>query len=187
MISAWTFFIHTVVVAIIAVALVGVCWAIVVWAPFAIIMEFLKEVEEEIDEDTFSDDGRLHPHGHRHVVAPNETTALLDNETLASVEPARRSVAGGTVLGIHNLSISFPQFIVAIVSSIIFRVVDGTSEAIGDAEDIYLGKNGVAWVLRFGGLMALAGAVATRLIPPTKQERVMYENLRLMKEARDML
>jgi len=44
---------------------------------------------------------------------------------------------------------------VAIVSSIIFRVVDGTTEAVGDTENIYYGKNGVAWVLRFGGFMAL--------------------------------
>lgn len=75
----------------------------------------MKEIDEELDEDTFSEDGRLHPHGHHHHTAPNETTALLDNETLASVEPARRGVAGGTVLGIHNLSISFPQFIVGLL------------------------------------------------------------------------
>lgn len=55
LITLWTFFIDTVVEvssflsmgslcpdnlkAVIAVALVGICWAIVVWAPFAIIME----------------------------------------------------------------------------------------------------------------------------------------------------
>ncbi|KIJ56704.1 hypothetical protein M422DRAFT_57368 [Sphaerobolus stellatus SS14] len=190
LISGWTFFINTVAEAIVAVALVGVCWAIVVWAPFAIIMEFLKEVEEEIKDEMFAEEERFHPNDlpHSHSISrATENTALLDNEMLASVEPSRRSVAGGTVLGIHNLSISFPQFIVAMASSLIFRIVDGASESVGDGENIYLGKNGVAWVLRYGGLSALAGALATRLIPPTKQERVMRENLRLMKEARDML
>jgi len=33
----------------------------------------------------------------------------------------------------------------------IFRIVDGA----GADEDKYLGKNGVAWVLRFGGLCTL--------------------------------
>lgn len=33
-------------------------------------------------------------------------------------------------------------------------------------------KNGVMWVLRFGGLMALVGAAISRKVPPTKTEKV---------------
>lgn len=40
------------------------------------------------------------------------------------------------------------------VASIIFKVVDGDAEGLTDERR---GKNGVAWVLRFGGLMALVG------------------------------
>lgn len=75
-------------------------------------------------------------------------------------------VAGGTIMGIHNLAIVFPQFIVsfglllrpddqiAIVASIIFKLAD-THPDVGQNEAGAGGKNGVAWVLRFGGLMAL--------------------------------
>lgn len=41
------------------------------------------------------------------------------------------------------------------MSSLIFRAVDKAPEVIGEPKDIYLGKNGVAWVLRFGGLCAI--------------------------------
>jgi solute carrier family 45 protein 1/2/4 len=40
---------------------------------------------------------------------------------------------------------------IALVSSAIFRVVDAD---IND-DNTYFGKNGVAWVLRFGGLCSL--------------------------------
>ena len=77
-------------------------------------------------------------------------------------------VAGGTIMGIHNLAIVFPQFIVsympihefssdhkvAIVASIIFKLAD-THPDVQPTERDAGGKNGVAWVLRFGGLMAL--------------------------------
>jgi len=183
LITLWTFFINTVVEAVIAVALVGICWAIVVWAPFAIIMEFLKEFEEEHTREISNPDAT------NSWIEPTEQTSLLDNDPHDSVARPRSRPAplGGTVLGIHNLSISFPQFIVAIVSSLIFRAVDKAPEVIGEPKDIYLGKNGVAWVLRFGGLCAIFGALATRVIPPTKQERLMREQLQLMKQAKDML
>lgn len=35
-------------------------------------------------------------------------------------------------------------------------------------------KNGVMWVLRFGGLMALVGALICRKVPPTKTEKVSH-------------
>ena len=67
--------------------------------------------------------------------------------------------------------------------------------------DIYLGKNGVAWVLRFGGFSTLVrlgpiflhkmwlitcqiGAVIARMVPPTRTERKMRRMLAEMKELR---
>lgn len=118
-----------------------------------------------------------------------------------------KPVAGGTILGIHNLAIVMPQFIVciilvylirahptlraqqiAIVASLIFRIVDESSSAepppshpedvlstfasggLGD-HTTYYGKNGVAWVLRFGGLCTLFGAAFARMVPPTRAEK----------------
>jgi len=41
------------------------------------------------------------------------------------------------------------------VSSAIFRAVDADTDKDPTNHNTYLGKNGVAWVLRFGGLCTL--------------------------------
>ncbi|PWY99510.1 MFS general substrate transporter [Testicularia cyperi] len=109
------------------------------------------------------------------------------------------SIGGGTILGIHNLAIVAPQFIVAIISSLIFRTVASSSgsngihlvldgdlisalsqNTHGEASIATLSQSsvgiqnpalGTAWVLRFGGLMAILAALATRFIPLTLSER----------------
>lgn len=109
---------------------------------------------------------------------------------------------GGTILGIHNLAIVMPQFIVCLVcllitfrtlqsvqvalaSSAIFRIVDGDSpstlQLLADLPNTYFGKNGVAWVLRFGGFCTLIGAVFARMVPPTPTEKAMRRRLGEMK------
>lgn len=45
------------------------------------------------------------------------------------------------------------------MASTIFRIVDATEDP--DNHNTYLGKNGVAWVLRFGGLCTLVSAEAS--------------------------
>jgi len=94
-----------------------------------------------------------------------------------------KPVAGGTILGIHNLAIVIPQFLIALISSAIFRIFDKhLSSDPGGPEYIYYGKNGVAWVLRFGGLCAFLGAAISRRVPPTKTEKEMRWRLAEMKE-----
>jgi len=123
----------------------------------------------------------------------------LDESGVVSGEGAAPPAppAGGTVLGIHNLAIVAPQFLVrlvisyrldvwtsdifqvAIVNSIIFKIVDGPvtiSSGVGGGETYY-GKTGVGWVLRFGGLCAFIGAFVARMVPPTPTERDMRRRL----------
>lgn len=109
---------------------------------------------------------------------------------------------GGTILGIHNLAIVMPQFIVCLVcllitfrtlqsvqvalaSSAIFRIVDGDSpstlQLLADLPNTYFGKNGVAWVLRFCGFCTLIGAVFAQMVPPTPTEKAMRRRLGEMK------
>ena len=84
--------------------------------------------------------------------------------------------AGGTIMGIHNLAIVFPQFLVsllnlpttrrealispleqiAVIASLIFKWVDGEEPATGGfVKRHHAQTSGVAWTLRFGGLMAI--------------------------------
>lgn len=205
-----TFFIKTVAAATVAIALLGICWAVACWVPFAIIMEYLKEMDDSATSNRIA--AAVNGHGastsrpgHARVFStpahpvrrmvrsstgprPGERTALLRRYSLNMTETEMNSnelnvegsgsVAGGTILGIHNLAIVFPQFFVSIAASIIFNIVDGSQ----NSDTLYLGKNGVSWVLRFGGIAVLIGAAISRRVPPTKTEKAMRKRLAEMEE-----
>lgn len=196
--SLATFFVTRVWHAIIIVSLVGICWAVACWAPFAIIMEFLKEREGEAEEDggaiarewahrpshsrtrstpAAGRNSRHAPHDER---TPLVRRRSLEHRNPDSVPLEAEAATGGTILGIHNLAIVMPQFVVAIASSVIFSIVDASD---GDpAHDTALyGKNGVAWVLRFGGVCTLFGALLARMVPPTHTEKQMRKRLAELK------
>ncbi|KAI0939227.1 hypothetical protein AcV5_000707 [Taiwanofungus camphoratus] len=192
-----TFFITKVWQAVIAVSLVGICWAVACWVPFAIIMEFLKEHESDSSQDreAMAREWNRRPSHSRTRSTPaqprndgqHERAPLLrrrrsfDEHGSDPVSPEADALAGGTILGIHNLAIVFPQFIIALVASAIFRVVDADVDTDPSHHTTYYGKNGVAWVLRFGGLCALCGAAIARMVPPTRTEKEMRRRLAELK------
>ncbi|GBE79661.1 major facilitator superfamily domain-containing protein [Sparassis latifolia] len=193
-----TFFITKVWQAIIAISLVGICWAIACWVPFAIIMEFLKEREREPGVDAVREETRRPSHSRTRstpamrprVIPQDENEPLLRrrrsfDENNAYPYPEADPLAGGTILGIHNLAIVFPQFVIALVSSVIFRVVDADVDNDPSHHTTYYGKNGVAWVLRFGGLCALCGALIARRVPPTRTEKEMRRRLAELRVLRE--
>ncbi|KIR32051.1 hypothetical protein I352_05680 [Cryptococcus deuterogattii MMRL2647] len=138
---------------------------------------------------------RSHPNSPRGRASPvDERTPLTRSYSTADLEGAnemeytgRGPVAGGTIMGIHNLAIVFPQFIIAVVASIIFKLADSQQPDVQPTLPETSGphdqdKNGVAWVLRFGGLMAFVGALVSRKVPPTKTEKAMRRRLADMRE-----
>ncbi|KAF9247328.1 hypothetical protein BU15DRAFT_38749 [Melanogaster broomeanus] len=197
-----SFWISTVGGAIAMISLVGICWSVACWVPFAIIMEasFLKEMQEcpppaEVPSRV---SGRRSDE-REPLIQPYYVDTEADGSTVGqSASPAEaKPIAGGTILGIHNLAIVMPQFIIALVASAIFRVVDESaptqpsddllalaSGGLGD-HTTFFGKNGVAWVLRFGGLCTLFGAVFARMVPPTKAETDMRAALRTLKALKE--
>jgi solute carrier family 45 protein 1/2/4 len=99
-------------------------------------------------------------------------------------DQARSTGGAGTILGIHNLAIVAPQFVVAIIASLIFSAVHSSHNnihlvltdpllnlAATSTQDVANPAEGTVWVLRFGGTMALLAAAATRLVPLTLSER----------------
>ncbi|THV08418.1 MFS general substrate transporter [Dendrothele bispora CBS 962.96] len=192
-----TFFVKTAVQATVFVALVGVCWAVAMWAPFAIIMELLKEMSATPAEQPDSRRSHVRTTSTPGTRSTNERQPLLrhhrshdDLESSSDDAPKEKRIAGGTILGIHNLAIVMPQFVVALVTSVIFRIVDGEGSihgaSVGD-ESTYYGKNGVAWVLRFGGLCTLAGAALARMVAPTPTEKAMRRRLGELKALQEEL
>lgn len=103
--------------------------------------------------------------------------------------PQNATGGAGTILGIHNLAIVAPQFVVAIIASLIFSAVHSSlsathlvlnSPALASLADrdhrvaqggVVNPAKGTVWVLRFGGSMALIAAVVARFVPLTLSER----------------
>ncbi|KAI0036808.1 MFS general substrate transporter [Vararia minispora EC-137] len=168
-----TFLVTRVWQAIILVSLVGICWAIACWVPFAIIMEFLRDIDREATG---------HANSHADPIPGGDLRQSREDEPL--LQPRKKPIAGGTILGVHNLAIVMPQFVVALISSAIFRAVDAENVGVQEPgpQNSYYGKNGVAWVLRFGGLCALFGAAMCRTLPLTRAEKEMKRRLNLMRQ-----
>jgi len=191
-----TFFVTTVFQATVLISFVGICWAVAMWVPFSIIMELLKEGGTPVTPPILDSGRRPGPPGHaRNMSFPghprrDERQPLLRRRSFDEdydYEPPREEVistapiAGGTILGLHNLAIVMPQFIVALITSVIFRVVDEAASSSVGENNTYLGHNGVAWVLRFGGCCTLVGALVSRMVPPTAAEKAMRRRLGEMK------
>ncbi|KAI7883147.1 hypothetical protein K492DRAFT_126802, partial [Lichtheimia hyalospora FSU 10163] len=87
--------------------------------------------------------------------------------TIGAIEAMEEeALDAGMVLGVHNMYIVFPQFAVAIIASLIFRVVSWVEHGQGDKPidgDNEGGVN-VAWVLAFGGIMGLVATILSRRI-----------------------
>ncbi|KAI7892801.1 major facilitator superfamily domain-containing protein [Mucor mucedo] len=127
-----TWFIRSVSWATLVLAIMGIPWAIVLWIPFSLVGEYVSYEDEQRKKGA--------------------------SVVVVGSEDQQDDFDAGMILGVHNMYIVFPQFAVAIISSLIF--------AASAAEGPVQGKDGsnVATVLAFGGLMALIAAVASRYI-----------------------
>jgi solute carrier family 45 protein 1/2/4 len=126
-----TMFISSISGTYVLVGIAGISWATTIWAPFAII-----SIELSADADTV------------HNNDPDENP-----EASSSNEPALQV---GTVIGLHNIAIAVPQILAALLSSLVFWLLDGS----GSAKQ----EESVGWVLRIGGISALVAAfLAMRL------------------------
>jgi solute carrier family 45, member 1/2/4 len=126
-----TFFVRDTNGATILIGLIGIPWAMTLWAPFALIAAEISRLQDLAAPDDGGDNiGGTH----------NAT----DNSREAHVPQA------GVVLGIHNVAIAAPQVVSAILSSLIFRMLEKPRGTVGDES--------VAWVFRMGGLFAVFAA-----------------------------
>lgn len=133
-----TFLAHNTTVATILTGLIGIPWAMTMWAPFALIASEISKRDNI----------------RRGLIRPPRTR---DGELLARGEDTSEGAdQAGVVLGIHNVAIAAPQVVATLVSSAIFKALQKPRGQPGDES--------VAWVLRFGGIMALVAAWLTRRV-----------------------
>ena len=144
-----TFFIRTTAAATVLVGVIGVTWALTVWAPFALISAEISK------RDT----------------ARRARNAGRSNDDIDALADGHSTDQAGVILGLHNVAIASPQIIATLVSSAIFKLAQKPRGSAGD--------DSVGWVLRFGGLAALVAAYMTsRVAEEAMAEKEMSDDRR---------
>ncbi|GBF59851.1 general alpha-glucoside permease [Trichophyton mentagrophytes] len=159
-----TVFVSSPAAGTVVIAIVGLSWALTLWAPFALISAEVAQRDtahrrqrHSLRPRTASDPA---PIGSRPRPLQSDAGA---HEGDVEEESSSASVVGhdagdkdetvdqaGIILGIHNVSISCPQIVSTLISSVIFKALQKPRGAAWD--------DSVGWVLRFGGCAALGAA-----------------------------
>jgi solute carrier family 45 protein 1/2/4 len=142
------------------VGLVGISWAVALWAPFALISAEVARIDPSRrnshhtgqstcieHESEAQDEG---PGDHGSVGGSDVEHGPKDYREGGDVAQA------GIILGLHNMAVSLPQILSSLVCSAIFKV---SQKQRGEPWD-----DSVGWVLRFGGCAALVAAWLTRRV-----------------------
>ncbi|KAI9368768.1 Sodium/hydrogen exchanger family-domain-containing protein [Aspergillus egyptiacus] len=129
-----TALISSVAAATVVVGLVGIPWALTLWAPFALISAEVATLEEERrarrrrSEMATYDERNLPPMSSQATASADDENEDEDDdlETTASSRSPKEEednlIQAGIVLGLHNVAISAPQVLSSLVCSAIFKV-----------------------------------------------------------------
>jgi solute carrier family 45 protein 1/2/4 len=162
-----TFFITSTEAAIAVIGIVGISWAVTLWAPFALISaevaqrdaeRRIQRLQMELGETR---ERSLPEPNNEHDSGPCENDDVeagdIANDILPAInEDDEATDQAGIVLGLHNVAVSFPQFFSTLVSSLIFKALQKPR---GEPWD-----DSVGWVMRFGGCAALVAAFLTKTL-----------------------
>lgn len=134
-----TFFVYSYPAGSVVIGLVGISWAVSLWAPFALISAEVSRINAE---------RRIQRSARRSTVP-----ASTDVENGQDENPAQ----AGIILGLHNVAVSAPQILSSLICSAIFKAFQKPR---GQPWDDSLGL-----VLRFGGCAAVGAAwLTSRLV-----------------------
>jgi solute carrier family 45, member 1/2/4 len=139
-----TVFVRTVEAATFLIGLVGITWALTLWAPWAIISAEISRRDALIRSQKHTD-------GHfRSVATGPDGSSDEDVDDESQGDESEEVDQAGVILGIHNMAIAAPQMIATVISSIIFRVFQKPRGTPGD--------HSIAVVLALGGVTVLLAA-----------------------------
>ncbi|AEO57831.1 hypothetical protein MYCTH_2304508 [Thermothelomyces thermophilus ATCC 42464] len=147
-----TVFVRSVSAATFLIGLVGITWALTLWAPWAIISAEISR-RDEIRRAQYAQ-RNLWPDGRAGVASLDGYSSDEDRErslTNADEDQDQDDAdQAGVILGIHNMAIAAPQIIATVSSSIIFRFFQKPRGVPGD--------HSIAIVLALGGITVLISA-----------------------------
>ncbi|KAI1335152.1 major facilitator superfamily domain-containing protein [Xylariaceae sp. FL0016] len=139
-----TVLVRTVEAATVLIGLVGITWALTLWAPWAIISAEIsrRDVMHRARKQQMRS-LQAERSAHSHSSSPLEQEGQLQD---SEEEPDQ----AGVILGIHNMAIASPQIIATLGSSIIFRIFQKPRGAPGD--------HSIAIVMASSGIFVLVAA-----------------------------
>ncbi|WYZ40100.1 hypothetical protein EsH8_IV_000441 [Colletotrichum jinshuiense] len=140
-----TVIVRTVEAATALIGLVGITWAMTLWAPWAIISAEISRRDAKIRA---AKQRQFSPSRHGEGPASPSLNSIADSDR--SVSSDDEPDQAGVILGIHNMAIAAPQIIATVGSSIIFRVWQKPRGTPGD--------HSIAIVLALGGIAVLVSA-----------------------------
>lgn len=152
-----TVIVRTVAAATVLIGLVGITWALTLWAPFAIISAEISRRDALI---------RQRKQAYSSYRAEQDNTPSSSNRPVLDGyssdqdhkldEPEDEPDQAGVILGIHNMAIAAPQIIATLGSSVIFRIFEKPRGTPGD--------HSIAIVMAIGGITVGASAWLIHLI-----------------------
>ncbi|KAM5351586.1 hypothetical protein ACJ41O_004309 [Fusarium nematophilum] len=144
-----TVIVRTVTAATILIGIVGITWAMTLWAPWAIISAEISRRDAIIRAQ------KLRTMAPRPTAeaASSATARSSSNDSEGSSETAEEEEEidqAGVILGIHNMAIAAPQIIATVGSSIIFKIWQKPRGTPGD--------HSISIVLALGGACVLVSS-----------------------------
>ncbi|KAI9298832.1 hypothetical protein K502DRAFT_345719 [Neoconidiobolus thromboides FSU 785] len=100
------YFVNSIFSVTFIIATCGVSWAIMMWAPFSIIGEFTRILVSKANH-------------HNHQIQPDDL-ANTSNSIRVNGSEEELELDAGLILGVHNIYIVLPQFIVNFFSTFVF-------------------------------------------------------------------
>lgn len=126
-----TYFVNSDVGAVAIPSIIGICWGLTQWVPFALIGEYVSNMQ----------------HDYERVSMENIDEIGQEYDPIALDSP---KLDAGIVLGIHNIYIVIPQFISTFTCSILFKLANGVYV---DEFGLVLRVGGIAAI--FAGFLCL--------------------------------
>jgi solute carrier family 45 protein 1/2/4 len=176
-----TLFIVNVQGAVTMVTAAGISWALTLWAPFALIAQCVSHIND-ISRQTSIASSRIttpdlrpcdqSPYISSGISISNPDERITTPQMVIPTpnlpkEKKDEITSAGTILGLHNVFISSPQFVSTLLASLMFHFLG----AGGRGDDIHpqmmdglaegRGGGSIAWVLRIGGLGGIYAAYLT--------------------------
>jgi solute carrier family 45 protein 1/2/4 len=143
-----TVFVKSVNAATALIGIAGITWAITLWAPFAIISAEIsrRDALARAKRRQYRIDNHDSPSA---LPAPILATSNTSPMELTEA-PKEEDDQAGVIMGIHNMSVSAPQIIANVGSSLIFKIWQKPRGTPGD--------HSIGIVLALGGVFALVAA-----------------------------